>query len=137
MRQTGRAKSGLFLLELIIAIGLFAISAAVCLQLFAYAHLTVQSASDLNQAAFEARSVAAAYQTTQGDLILVGELFSGVSTDCDVTIWYDADWNYPSTMGAYVLTLTQDGAQATIVVSDAAGTPIYTLETRISEGNGI
>lgn len=132
MRQRG--KSGLFLLELILAIGLFAFSAAVCLQLFAHAHLTVEQASDLNQAVLEARSAAACYQASQGDLELVAAQMDGWVTEGQAVVDYDGNWSPVAQTATYRLTVTLDGQEATIVVTKADA-PIYTLQ--IAEGYGV
>ena len=47
------SRSGLFLLELIIAILFFAVTSAVCVNLFVQAHLTSAESSNLTAAAWE------------------------------------------------------------------------------------
>ena len=53
------SKSALFLMELIIAILFFAISSAVCVQLFVKAHLMSRDTTDLNHAVACAESASA------------------------------------------------------------------------------
>ena len=50
MNRTSNNRSGLFLLEIMIAILFFAMVSAVCLRSFARAHTLSQEASDMNQA---------------------------------------------------------------------------------------
>ena len=56
----GRSASSLFLIELIIAIGFFAVASAVCLQLFVRARLVSIQSADLSRATLAAQSAAEA-----------------------------------------------------------------------------
>lgn len=131
----GTSKSGLFLMELILVIALFAISAAVCLQLFAYASVTSQKAEDLSYGSMAARSAADCYQATQGDLDAVAQLLAGTATDGGVSVGYDDTWQATAQDATYTLELTAQNAQATIVVCQADGTEIFTLTALIPGGD--
>lgn len=62
------SKSGLFLLELIIAIVFFAAASAACTQLFVQAHLTSNHSRDLNMAANIAQNTAESFQSGSGEV---------------------------------------------------------------------
>ena len=62
------SRSGLFLLELIIAILFFAVTSAVCVNLFVQAHLTSAESSKLTAAAREVQSAAELVKAADGDL---------------------------------------------------------------------
>lgn len=131
--MSGGSKSGLFLLELILVIGLFALSGAVCLQMFAYASVTAQNAENLTQATLVARSGAACYQATQGDEEDMADILSGIVTEEGLVVYYDQGWQPTQQEGTYAMTLTQVDNVATIVVCQEE-TEIYTLEIQIAKG---
>ncbi len=140
MKITGFSKSGLFLMELIFVILFFALSGAICLQMFAYASQTATHAEELTQATLVARSAAECFQATDGALEDVAELLSGTATDTTVAITYDQDWQRgaDTTSATYTLELVQQGTTADIAVYDMAdGEPIYTLTVAIRQGGGL
>lgn len=138
MRQSIPSKSGLFLLELMVAITLFAVSAAVCLQLFAYATLTARNADKLSQATLVARSAAACYQATDGNLVEVAAILNGATTGENLVVGYDEDWQTTGEGHTYELTLQAQGNLATILVHEVAGEDaIYTLNVAIPGGDGL
>ncbi len=127
MRTSGCSKSGLFLMELIFLVPLFAISAAICLQMFAYASLTAQKAENLSYATLAARSAAECYQATGGQLVEVADVLSGTATQTTMTVAYDDQWLPVAGDGVYGLELVQRGLFADVAVY-AVGEeePIYT-----------
>lgn len=139
MRLSIPSKSGLFLLELMVAITLFAVSSAVCLQLFAYATLTARNADKLSQATLVARSAAACYQSTQGDVTQIATILSGATTGEHLVVGYDEDWQATQGAHTYELTLQAQGNLATILVYEVAGEAdaIYTLNVAIPGGDGL
>ena len=135
MRQSIPSKSGLFLLELMVVITLFALSAAVCLQLFSYATLTARNAENLSQATLAARSVASCYQATDGNLVEVAAILSGATTGENLVVAYDEDWQITGGAHTYELTLRTQGNLASILVYEVAGDEtIYTLNVAIPGG---
>ena len=112
MRQ--HARSSLFLLELIVAICFFSITAAICTRVFAAAHLQSIHTQDLNHAITNAQSAAEACRSTDGTLEALATLFPDEAILTDITyttvdsptedsksvdsistmlLLYDADWN--------------------------------------------
>lgn len=65
------SKSGSFLMELILSILFFSVASAVCIQLFAKAHLLDQKTGYQNQAVIWAENLASIWQAENGDLSLV------------------------------------------------------------------
>ena len=65
------SKSGSFLMELILSILFFSVASAVCIQLFAKAHLLDQKTGYQNQAVIWAENLASLWQAEKGDLSLV------------------------------------------------------------------
>lgn len=87
------SKSGLFLLELMIIILFFAITSAVCVQLFVTAHLTDQHSSDLNHAVLEVQSAAEYFKEGTTPKELSALLGAKLNNDGTLSVGYDKDWN--------------------------------------------
>ena len=86
------SKSGLFLMELILTILFFAITSAVCVNLFANAHLTSVAGKDLNKAVVEVQTAAEMVKHTKGDVERLTELLGAVRQDHGITVFYNQDW---------------------------------------------
>lgn len=87
------SKSGLFLLELMIIILFFAITSAVCVQLFVTAHLTDQHSSDLNRAVLEVQSAAECFKEGTTTQELCAMLGAKLNSDSTISVRYDKEWN--------------------------------------------
>ncbi|MFV0401925.1 MAG: hypothetical protein ACK5LX_15095 [Oscillospiraceae bacterium] len=87
------SRSGLFLLELIFATGLFAICAAVCVQMFVKAAVVGRESHDLSVAAGMVQSGAEAIRSTGGDAAEAAKLFRGGTSEGNLTFYvpYDAE----------------------------------------------
>lgn len=99
-------------MELMIAICFFAITSAVCVQVFAKAHLVSEKTTNLNHAIAQSESVAESFRACNGNLLDTAALFpSGILKENMLTIDYGKDWQPCSreTSGAYRLTLTVNG----------------------------
>jgi type II secretory pathway pseudopilin PulG len=138
MRARGMSRSGLFLMELILVILFFAISAAICLRVFASARQTAERGHDLSCAVLAAQSAAECYRASGGDLETAADLLSGNAEEGGLAVAYDAVWQRTAEAEPeYRLELVQDGACADITVRKAdAAEPIYTLRIRIPGGDG-
>ncbi len=87
------SKSTLFLMVLIIAILFFAVTSAVCAQIFAKSHILSTKTTRLNHAVAQAESAAESFKAVNGSLEAMAKLFPGAALDKDtLTISYDADW---------------------------------------------
>ena len=70
-------KSGLFAIELLIAVGVFSLCAAICVGLFVRSEIISQDSADLNQAVTAARSASECFKAAGGDLERTAELTGG------------------------------------------------------------
>lgn len=86
-------RSGLFTIELMIAVGIFALCAAICVGLFVRAEVTSRNSSDLGHAVAEARSVCECFKAASGDMDQTAALTGGTLTGDGLSIYYDSDWN--------------------------------------------
>ncbi|MEF9946162.1 MAG: hypothetical protein RR869_01205 [Lachnospiraceae bacterium] len=95
MKKTMAKRSSLFLLELIVAILFFALSSAVCVQLFTKSHLQAVSSANLNMALSKAQSVAEGFRSTDGSMNALQSLFPQSETAEDtLSINYDSSGDY-------------------------------------------
>ena len=136
MRYTRQSRSGLLLLELVIVILFFALGSAVCIQVFARAHVTSQAARDLTFAAQEADSAAALLRGTGGSLAAFRETYpDALISDSDVSVYFDQDRQpcAPEDV-SYTLTVRTEGSgpqqDASLAVTDRDGAVIYELAVR-------
>ena len=87
-------RSGLFAIELLIAVGVFSLCAAICVGLFVRSEVMSQDSADLNRAVAEARSAAECFKAVGGDLEKTAELTGGqISGDTTLFISYDQSWH--------------------------------------------
>lgn len=127
----GRSKSGLFLMELIIAIAFFAIASAVCIQLFAAAHTMRARSFGLQMAVASAQGAAEAFKVT-GDLYEMSGLLEAALHEGRLVIEYDENWAIATGDARYAMTVEADidlvPAVATITVTDRfMDEELYTL----------
>ena len=104
-------KSGLFAIELLIAVGIFSLCAAICMGLFVRSEVMSQEAADLNRAVSAARSAAECYKAAGGDLEKTAELTGGGVLDAGTLfIEFDESWQpLPSgEAGDFELTIALD-----------------------------
>lgn len=130
------SRSGLFLIELIIVILFFALGSAICIQVFARAHLTNQAARDLTFASEQAASAASLLKGTDGSLEAIQEYYPlAEASGEDLFLYYDGNRQPCSRQdAAYTLLIhtTRSGHQniAHITVSAHDDQTLYELETR-------
>lgn len=81
MNHKNSSKSGLFLMELILAIFFFSIAAAICVRLFVTSHRLSRESVQLNHAVTMAESIAEAFYGCNGEeaqlIPLLNDLYSG------------------------------------------------------------
>lgn len=101
------SRSGLAAIELVIAVGVFTLCAAVCMGLLVRADSLSHSAGDLTQGVSEARSAAECYKAVGGDLIRTAELTGGERDGDSLSVFYDDAWTRSGAeSAAFTLTLT-------------------------------
>ena len=109
MRRSGRSKTTLFLIELIVAVGVFSLCAAVCLSLFASAKRMTAESTALNGAALSAQSAAECFKAESGDLARCAAVLGAEMDEngAALRIYYDEQWRITGAAeAAYVLTLS-------------------------------
>lgn len=108
MRERIRpTRSGLFTIELLMAVGVFSLCAAICMGLFVRAEVMSRNSSDLNRAVTEARSVVECFKAAGGDIERTALLTGGSVMAGTLYLEYDENWNRlgPWLMGTFKLTL--------------------------------
>ncbi len=98
MNNRNSSKTGLFLMELILAVLLFAISGAICIQLFVNSHIISQKSVDLNHSILWAQNVAETFYACNGNVAEMSALFTDCSYDSDtsseqLTLLFDKNFN--------------------------------------------
>lgn len=94
MERIKPTRSGLFAIELLIAVGVFSLCAAICVGLFVRSEVMSQDSADLNRAVAEARSAAECFKAVGGDLEKTAELTGGqIIGDTTLFISYDQSWH--------------------------------------------
>lgn len=93
-KRRGSTKSGLFLTELIIAILFFAITSAICLQIFAESSLISNKSSDLTMAMNTVQSVAESFKASDGSFEHIHTLIGGNALQKDgIELLFDNNWD--------------------------------------------
>lgn len=131
-----RSRSTLFLMELIIAIFFFAITSAVCAQLFAKSHQVSHKTTQLTNAISQAQNIAEAFRSANGDFEVLKQLFPEAGTDGETFfIRYNDQWQITSDVPetVYVAVLTISESTETLcrvhldIIVDGEGS-VYSLE---------
>lgn len=100
-------RSGLFAIELLIAVGVFSLCAAICVGLFVRSEIMSQDSADLTRAVSEARSAAECFKAAGGDLERTAALTGGEAVADTVFVTFDKNWEKlaPGAEGAYQIAL--------------------------------
>ena len=111
-----RSKSGLFLMELIIAICFFAVASAICIQLFAHAHNLSQRSKGIQMAVINAQSVAEGFRGLHGDVDSLANLWNVQANDGRFVAWFDDDWAKISQNGRFEMVVEIDTASVPAIL---------------------
>lgn len=104
-------RSGLFAIELLIAVGVFSLCAAICVGLFVRSEVMSQDSADLNRAVNEARSAADCFKAAGGDLEKTAALTGGEVLSGDTLfVAFDENWRKlpAGEQGAFELTISRE-----------------------------
>lgn len=94
MKKHSSNRSGILLMEIIIAILFFSVVSAVCLQLFVKSHNLSKDSESLAYAVNEATSIAECIRSGQSNLDILKESYSDlIEEDGNYFIYYDNDFN--------------------------------------------
>ncbi len=130
MENKRSSQLSLFLMELIVAIMFFSLSAAVCVRLFASAHILAERTGNLENAIMWSQNLSEVYVSKNGDLEEVARLYPdaylSVSGDDEsqknLILIFDKDW-MPMGQGlsdaSYEVILSSAIKDASDVYSDA------------------
>ena len=151
-------KTGLFLMELIIAILFFSLAAAICIQLFVKSHMISERSIALNHSILLAQNTAEIFYATNGDPEKMASLLGcGESSDTaavadsdnasTLTLFYTDKFNRldpaqaASAVFQQTISLYADSDPALItchvVISEpSSGAVIYSLDTTVFQRNG-
>lgn len=119
------SKTPLFLMELVIMLLIFSVSAVICLKIFASARNISQDSRWMDAAAAEAQKAAEYWKESRGDLHKTAYRMGGKLQEDGFCVFYDEGWKTMSDVisdnvqdKAFRLELAANGAAARIVVYD-------------------
>ena len=130
MNNMRSSKLSLFLMELIIAILFFSLSAAVCVRLFASAHILSESTTNLENAVMWSQNLSEAFVSEKGSLSSIAHLFPDgfvsrayeeSDTDGSIILVFDDKWEPMENSllnASYEVIMTSRSAEASEVYSD-------------------
>lgn len=130
---------GPVLMELLLAIMIFALAAAFCLSIFIHAKESSDNSAVLTQAVLMSRSAAECFKATGGNLSNTAAILGGLEDDDTVTVFYDEERQSTEQKGsAFTLLGTKSSNKGIstldISVTDGAGEQIYSLSVSVCEG---
>ncbi|KXL53236.1 hypothetical protein CLNEO_12070 [Anaerotignum neopropionicum] len=123
-----QSKTPLFLMEIVIMLFVFAISASICLKVFVYGEKISQEGYNLDQACFETQKAAEYWQNTKGNMEETAQLLQASIEGDELKAYFDEDWNSTQKGPIFTLTMKTRGAYAKIVVKDQEK-ELFSLET--------
>ena len=91
-KQRG-SKLSLFLMELIVAILFFSLSAAVCVRLFVHAHLMAERTENLSSAVIWSQNLSESFTALKGNLEEISDLYpDSYLTEDTLVLFFDENW---------------------------------------------
>ncbi len=96
-------RTGLFSIEMTIAIGIFTLCASICIGLFIHSEIMSRQDADTIRAISAARSLSECYKAAGGDLRETAELSGGSLESDGVVLLFDGDWQKCAEEGEQVL----------------------------------
>ena len=142
MHHVTKSRSGLLLIELILAILFFALGSAVCIHIFAQAYLDSRNARNLSFASVQVSSAASVIRHTDGSADAVSEYYPHAQeSDGELLIFYNQEQQPCSSPDAvYTLRIHTDrsGIRETSVLTMTGnnGDTLYELEIHYPAANG-
>lgn len=136
-------KAPLTMMEQVIMLLVFALSAALCLQAFTAANQTSKTHAARDRAATAAQSTVEALKATEGDYEAAADLTGGMLHDGDLIVCYDENWQLSDAPEiAYVVTVPPADtsqpflSQTIVTVSHADLEPLFSLPVCWQTGGG-
>lgn len=97
--NSSNSKTSLFLMEIIIAILFFSLASAVCLRLFAAAHIMSDQDKNLNNAILWSQNLSESFYGADGKILVVKNLYPQAylasednETDGTIILFFDDNW---------------------------------------------
>ena len=87
-----RSKTPLFLMELIIMLLVFSVSAAVCLQVFSGARKISEESRKLDAAVMQAQTIAECWKASHGDLEETAEMLHVIPGEAGFKLYDEENW---------------------------------------------
>lgn len=112
------SKTPLFLMEVVIMLLVFAISASICLKVFVEGNRISQESYNLDQACRQTQKAAEYWQSTNGDIKETAHLLQASIDGNKLDLFYDGEWNPVWAENRFVLSMKVAGARAEITVKD-------------------
>ena len=130
------SRSGLFLMEIILAILAFSVVSAICLQLFVKAHNLGQDTKDLDMAVREASSIASIINQSESPMEVLKTLYPDSKIDessRSAILYYDQAYQpCSSDLSVYQIHISSSPIETTAYIisvrKDNDSSKIYTLE---------
>ena len=102
MKENSRSSGGLVLMEVLIAILVFAFCSGICVQIFAASRHISKQNEYLSQAIVQATSGAECFKACAGDLYEVSQILGGEAEPERLSVGFDAD---EKTRGDMIITI--------------------------------
>lgn len=132
--KTKTSGFGPSLIELIVAVALFSIAAAICVRLFASAKTISDEAAQLSRAVIAAQSAAECFKASNGDCAETARICEGKTTDCGFEVNFDRAFNACEADGKYLLraeTNDEDGVISCKITVYNGQTEIYSITAAV------
>ena len=115
MDDRAQQQMGLLVIELVMAVGVFALCAAICVGLFVQADRVSRDSAALGQAVNVSQNTVERYKTVQGDLEQLAQDWGRRCTEDGALVrWcsgFDSDWQPVQAEGEYQMTITPQSAE--------------------------
>lgn len=132
--KTKTSGFGPSLIELIVAVALFSIAAAICVRLFAGAKTISDEAAELSRAVVAAQSAAECIKAADGDCAQAARMCSGKTTAGGFEIGYNSDFTPCEGNEKYLLraeTTVNDGVISCQITVFKGQTEIYSITAAV------
>jgi len=137
MRGRAISGSGLFLIELMLAIMIFALAAAICLRVFVASDQISAESVQLNRAVLSAQSSAESFKASGGDLNETARILSGFYEGVITEVQSDGSGRL-AIVHDNIVEITRSSAErglieGVVTVSDLSGHLIFTIPVTVTE----
>ena len=135
----------ILLIELLMAILIFTVAAAICLRIFVAAHNISVDSGSLNHAVIAAQNGAECYKAARGDIFETAELLRGDLTEdkSGVDLYFSKEWSEAARDNyTFIMEIRKvfdgDGIIDTVVnVRNDSGELIFSIPVTVSPGSGV